>query len=221
MAAPGKDFYQALGVPEKASQDEIKKAYRKLAKKHHPDANPGDASAAERFKEIGEAYSVLSDPEKRKQYDQMRKLGGSGFGRGRHGAGVRRSGRIRRRRCRPGLLGFDDLQGRLREHLGPLQLSFRPGEEGSAKPGRSEREPDEAEGAERRVRRRDTLPDRRSRWPRLGRRRDHGGLRHVRRGRGRARNEPEDAATSARGAGTVSFGQGGFAVKRPVPGVLR
>jgi molecular chaperone DnaJ len=81
MAAGPKDYYQTLGVPEKATAEEIKKAYRKLAKTHHPDANRGDAKAAERFKEIGEAYSVLSDPEKRKQYDQMKKLGGlGGFG---------------------------------------------------------------------------------------------------------------------------------------------
>jgi molecular chaperone DnaJ len=81
MAAGPKDYYQTLGVPEKASAEEIKKAYRKLAKTHHPDANRGDAKAAERFKEIGEAYSVLSDPEKRKQYDQMKRLGGlGGFG---------------------------------------------------------------------------------------------------------------------------------------------
>ena len=81
MAAGPKDYYQTLGVPEKASAEDIKKAYRKLAKTHHPDANRGDAKAAERFKEIGEAYSVLSDAEKRKQYDQMKKLGGlGGFG---------------------------------------------------------------------------------------------------------------------------------------------
>ena len=78
MAAGAKDYYQTLGVPEKATAEEIKKAYRKLAKTHHPDANRGDAKAAERFKEIGEAYSVLSDPEKRKQYDQMKRLGGLG-----------------------------------------------------------------------------------------------------------------------------------------------
>jgi molecular chaperone DnaJ len=70
-----KDFYQVLGVPDSAGQDEIKKAYRRLAKQYHPDANPNNASAAERFKEISEAHSVLSDTEKRKQYDQMRRLG--------------------------------------------------------------------------------------------------------------------------------------------------
>ena len=73
MAA--KDFYQVLGVPDSASQGEIKKAYRKLAKQYHPDANPNNPSAAERFKEISEAHSTLSDAEKRKQYDQMRRYG--------------------------------------------------------------------------------------------------------------------------------------------------
>src|SRR5690606_36712118 len=81
MPAATKDFYRTLGVAENASADEIKKAYRKLAKQYHPDANPNDEAAAERFKEISEAYSVLSDAEKRKQYDQMRKYGAfSGFG---------------------------------------------------------------------------------------------------------------------------------------------
>src|ERR671938_1522570 len=75
------DYYAVLGVPASASQDEIKKQYRKLAAKHHPDKNPSDTKAAERFKEISEAYQVLGDAEKRKQYDQMRQLGAfGGFG---------------------------------------------------------------------------------------------------------------------------------------------
>ena len=89
--AASKDYYQILGVSEKASADEIKKAYRKLAKQHHPDANQNDPRAAERFKEVGEAYAVLSDADKRKQYDQMRRMGpftGFGGGAGPGGAGA-------------------------------------------------------------------------------------------------------------------------------------
>lgn len=70
-----KDFYAVLGVSASATADDIKKQYRRLAKQYHPDTNPGDAAAAERFKEISEANNVLSDPEKRKQYDEMRRLG--------------------------------------------------------------------------------------------------------------------------------------------------
>ena len=66
-----KDYYKILGVSKNATADEIKKAYRQLAKKYHPDKNPGDKSAEEKFKEISEANEVLSDPEKRKKYDQL------------------------------------------------------------------------------------------------------------------------------------------------------
>jgi molecular chaperone DnaJ len=67
----GKDYYQILGVSKNASEKEIKQAYRRLARKHHPDLNPGDKSAEARFKEINAAYEVLSNPEKRKKYDQF------------------------------------------------------------------------------------------------------------------------------------------------------
>src|SRR3981189_1166113 len=65
-----RDYYTVLGVPRTATEKDIKTAYRKLARKHHPDVNPGDKKSENLFKEIGEAYSVLSDPEKRKKYDR-------------------------------------------------------------------------------------------------------------------------------------------------------
>src|SRR5579871_5531656 len=71
MAAPPKlDYYEALGVGKKASAAEIKKSYRRLARKFHPDVNPNDRGAEERFKRIQEAYDVLSDPKKKQMYDQ-------------------------------------------------------------------------------------------------------------------------------------------------------
>src|SRR5690606_5602073 len=66
-----RDYYKILGVPKNATQDEIKKAYRKLAVKYHPDKNPGNKEAERKFQEINEANEVLSDPEKRKKYDAL------------------------------------------------------------------------------------------------------------------------------------------------------
>ena len=88
MADNKRDYYEVLGVEKGASADEIKKAYRKMAMKYHPDRNPGDKNAEEKFKEVGEAYEVLSDPDKKARYDQYGfagvdpnfSAGGSGFG---------------------------------------------------------------------------------------------------------------------------------------------
>jgi molecular chaperone DnaJ len=108
-----KDFYAVLGVPVDAKADAVKKAYRKLARKHHPDANGGDPAAERRFKEIGEAYAVLSDAEQRQQYDAVRAMarGGARFTAG--GAGG------------PGGGGFDDVFGGL----------FGGGQPGGGRPG--------------------------------------------------------------------------------------
>jgi molecular chaperone DnaJ len=81
-----RDYYEVLGVKRTASEEDIKKAYRRLARKYHPDVNPGDKSAEERFKEISQAYEVLEDPEKRKQYDSLGHAAFEGF---RGGAGPR------------------------------------------------------------------------------------------------------------------------------------
>ncbi|MCL1888501.1 MAG: DnaJ domain-containing protein, partial [Kiritimatiellaeota bacterium] len=85
--AQKRDYYEVLGVGKSASADDIKKAYRKLAMQHHPDKNPNDATAAEKFKEASEAYEVLSDEDKRHKYDRFGhegvKFGQGGFAFGR------------------------------------------------------------------------------------------------------------------------------------------
>ncbi|HMP90477.1 MAG TPA: molecular chaperone DnaJ [Kiritimatiellia bacterium] len=93
MAPGNKDFYATLGVDRGASQDDIKKAYRKLAVQYHPDKNPGNKEAEEKFKVITEAYEILSDPDKRQRYDQFGSAafgpgGGGGFGGGGFGGGI-------------------------------------------------------------------------------------------------------------------------------------
>src|SRR5438128_8233190 len=89
-----KDYYSTLGVAKTATQKEIKQAYRKLARKHHPDVNPGVKAAEAKFKEINEAYEVLGDPAKRKKYDELganwrmyEQAGAGGFGAGQPGGG--------------------------------------------------------------------------------------------------------------------------------------
>src|SRR3954467_2745673 len=87
-----KDFYAELGVKKDASNAEIKKAYRKLARANHPDSNPNDTAKHEKFKSVAEAYDVVGDPEKRTKYDEMRELYGSGAFRGGFGGGGQSGG---------------------------------------------------------------------------------------------------------------------------------
>jgi molecular chaperone DnaJ len=92
MATPKHDYYETLGVPRKAGAEEIRKAYRKLARKHHPDLNPGDKSSEERFKNVQEAYDVLSDAKKRPMYDQFGFYSENGFAGAGPGSGAGSAG---------------------------------------------------------------------------------------------------------------------------------
>lgn len=128
-----KDFYKILGVGDKADEKELTKAYRKLARKYHPDANPNDSSAEEKFKEVSEAYDVLGDADRRKEYDELRKygarggLGGNPYG----GGGGAPSG------------GFSFDTGNLSDILGDLFGSG--GRRGGAGPGTGPRKGDDLE----------------------------------------------------------------------------
>jgi molecular chaperone DnaJ len=194
-----KDFYQVLGVSDTASQGEIKKAYRRLAKQYHPDANPNNSAAAERFKEISEAHSVLSDAEKRKQYDQMRRLGAFDGGPRRSSGGPRPAGA-------PGDVGaegfdFGDFGG-----LGDIFSSIfgRGGRQAEPK-GESLEAVVEvpfrvaALGGKITV----TIPVTEA-CPTCS-------------GSGGAPGATWSTCPECNGRGTISFGQGGFAVNRPCP----
>ncbi len=202
--APEKDYYGVLGVMSNATQDQIKRAYRKLAKKWHPDANLSDKTAGERFKTITEAYSILSDVQKRKQYDQLRKYGAftspgpRGQGAGRRPAGAGTGQRFEE-------MDFGDLSG----GLGDLFSSIFGG--GSAKrKGEAER----GESVETVV----SIPFRVAAL---------GGKVPIAvpvteacgtcGGSGAAPGASQTTCTECKGTGTISFGYGGFAVKRPCP----
>ncbi len=207
MATGTKDFYKILGVSDKASQDEIKSAYRTLAKKYHPDVKPGDSTAADRFKGIGEAYAVLSDPVKRKQYDQMRRIPNLGFGRGRSGArGSAGDG--------GGGFSFEDLEGF--GGLGDIFSSIFDRKPKSAGPEPS-RGPAKGRSIEYMV--------------------EISFLTAVKGGKisidvpiteecatcggsGASPGTGTKQCTECKGVGAISFGQGGFAVNRPCPACL-
>ncbi len=206
MSPATKDYYKTLGVPEKATPEEIKKAYRRLAKRYHPDANLGDAAAADRFKEVGEAYSVLSDPAKRKQYDRMRRLGAFGLGGDRRGPMRSGSGPETGQG-----FSFDDLGG-----LGDIFGSIfdRGGRRSSRTPSSGPRKGNDIEyvvdidfevavaGGRVAI----TVPMTEE-CATCG-------------GNGARPGTVTARCQECSGVGTVSFGQGGFAVKRPCPACL-
>ena len=206
MRSPTKDFYKILGVSESASQDELKEAYRKLAKKYHPDKNPGDPKAVDRFKAIGEGYGVLSDPEKRKKYDNMRRLASLGFGRRPSSGGSPPPG--------AGGFSFEDLSdlGGL-GGLGDIFSSiFDRGKRPEAE--KKKRGPAKGDNVEYVV----EIPFKTA---------VRGGKISIDvsiteecatcNGSGAARGTDMSRCTECKGSGTVSFGQGGFAVNRPCP----
>jgi len=189
-----RDYYQVLGVGEKASAAEIKKAYRRLAKQYHPDANPNDPQAAERFKEISEAHAVLSDANRRKQYDAMRRLGAfapRGGARGPAGAGAPRMEDL-------DLGGFGGLGG-----LGDLFSSIfgKKREERGESVEISVSIPFKVAGLGGQVTVNVPTTDA---CPTCG-------------GSGAAPGASVSTCGECQGRGTVTFGQGGFAVSRPCP----
>jgi molecular chaperone DnaJ len=216
-----RNYYEILGVSENASSEEIKKAYRGLAKTFHPDANPGDKTAEARFKEIAEAYSVLSDSDKRKQYDQMRKYGFAGARPGggfySHGidfdlsdlfGGSFKSGRRSGSRQTP----FDDFFAF--GGLGDLFSQMFERENGFGQTSQRARRGEDIRvnleipfetaalggNAEFSIKKEDRCPDCKGSGARSGK-------------------KPE-TCPDCRGSGTVSMAQGAFAVSRPCPRCL-
>jgi len=216
MTTPTRDFYEVLGVKESASQKEIKKAYRKLAKKYHPDANPGNPKASERFKEIAGAYSVLSDEEKRKQYNQMRRLGAFGLG------GTDGRGPFSRGGPGPGFRGttpggsfsFEDLSG----FGGGLSDLFSTiFDRGKKEPSQGRTGPSKGRNVEYVV---EVAFETSVRGGRISINIPITEECATCGGSGAARGTPSRTCSECKGSGTVSFGQGGFAVKRPCPACM-
>lgn len=213
--AQTKDFYATLGVGSSASQDEIKKAYRKLAKKFHPDANASDTKAGERFKEVSEANNVLSNPAKRKQYDEMRRLGafdGGGFGGG-FGGGARQSrGAGSRGGGGTQNINFEEFDIGGLGGLGDLFSSMFGG--GETRQTTRSRGPEKGQTVEATL----DIPFRTA---------ARGGKVPIElevseecptcHGNGAAPGAQLTTCPECNGRGVVSFGQGGFAVNRPCP----
>jgi molecular chaperone DnaJ len=208
--AQSKDYYAVLGVSSTATPDDIKKQYRRLAKKYHPDANQNDPKAAERFKEISEAYQVVGDAEKRKQYDDMRRMGAfTGFGaqgqRPRGGPGARPGARG------PGAAGAEPFQDFDVGGLGGLGDLFSSMFGGGA---RGRRAAEQGQSIETTL----EVPFRTAAG---------GGKVNIElevneecatcKGSGAAPGATIKTCPECNGRGVVSFGQGGFAVNRPCP----
>ena len=208
MANGTKDFYQVLGVKDSASEGDIKKAYRKLAKEYHPDANPGNPAAADRFKDIGEAYSVLSDSEKRKKYDQMRKLGAFGFGSGRRSPGA-----AGRPQGQSGSFSFDDISEM--GGLGDLFSSiFDFGRRESTDAGTGKAKGRDVEYVVEISFEKAVLGGKVAISVPISEACATCG------GSGASPGTGTSRCGECHGTGTVSFGQGGFAVKRPCPACM-
>ena len=208
--AQTKDFYAVLGVSSSASQDDIKKAYRKLAKKYHPDANANDPKAAERFKEISEANNVLADPDKRKQYDEMRRLGAfsggfGGFGGGRTSRGGPGGGGAQN-------INFQDFDIGGLGGLGDLFSSMFGG--GSTRQGPRPRGPEKGQTVETTLEIPFRTAARGGKVPIDLEVSEECGTCH---GSGAAPGTQLKICPECSGRGVVSFGQGGFAVNRPCP----